>query len=282
MDLRSTILKKLKSECSVDEYQWITEKLDEEPRKKRLGFVMAHRFVSDERIRSGEIGIINSHHTIDLSLWSRDQLCRALLLLSLDNGDRDDFHEEIETLFQTADNRESEALYSSIPFFNYPESWKDRASEAIRSNVGLIFDAMAFNNPYPSMYLDETAWNQMVLKTIFSNKSIWRITGLEERRNKNLAQAISDFAHERWAAKRTLPPEVWFLTAPFPGKEFWQDTVHLLSSDRSDNQEAGYLLWKEQASDAPTDISKIYHDLFNKLDRKNIKWANLALSDVSD
>ncbi len=282
MKLKSIITKKLESECSVAEYQWITEKLNQESRTKQLGFVMAHRFISSELITSGKIEIENSPHSIDLTLWTRDQLCRALLLLSLDNGDRDDFHEVVETLFKTADNRESQALYSSISLFNYPESWKDRASEAIRSNVGLIFDAMAFNNPYPSMYLDETAWNQLVLKTIFSNKSIGRITGLEERRNKNLAKAISDFAHERWAADRTLPPEVWLLTAPYPGKEFWQDTMHLLSSDRPVNQEAGYLLWKEQASEAPEHISKTYHDLFNKLDKKNTNWENLALSVVSN
>jgi len=281
MNLKSIITKKLESECSVAEFQWITEKINQESRAKQLGFVMAHRFISSDPITSGELRIENSPYTIDLKLWSRDQLCRALLLLSMDTGNMDDFHEVVEDLFKTADNRESQALYSSIPLFDYPESWKDRATEAIRSNVGLIFDAMAFNNPYPAMYFDEIYWNQLVLKTIFSNKSIWRITGLEERRNKNLAKAISDFAHERWAADRTLPAEVWFLTAPYPGKVFWNDTVRLLSSDSTPNQEAGYLLWKENETEAPEHVSSEYQDLFDKLDQNNIKWENLGLPVIS-
>lgn len=281
MHTQGVLLELLKSECTASEFQWVQEKLATGARGKKLGFVMAHRFISNEMMSAQTFEIKNSPYSIDLSLWTLDRLARVILLLSLDTGDKVEFAETIETLFKTADNRESEALYGSIPLLNYPDEWKSRATEAIRSNVGLIFDAMAFNNPYPAQYFEENAWNQLVLKTIFNHKSIWRITGLENRRNQELATAISDFAHERWAAYRTLPPEVWYLTEPFPGERYWNDVELLLASDRPVNHRVGYLLWKPYTSLAPAPINKKHEDIFSKLSKEKFDWKNIHPSVVS-
>lgn len=272
------IRKVLHSECNESEYQWIIEKSKQDSRAIRLGFVMAHRHVSSDLISSGELSVDDSPYKIDLTQWTKDQLCRMFLLLVLDQGNVEEFEHEIETLFKTADNRESQALYASIPLFSQPEIWIHRATEAIRSNVGLIFDAMAFNNPYPAMYFDNTAWNQLVLKAIFSDKSIWKITGLTDRRNEKLALTLSDFAHERWAAGRTLPADVWNLVAPYPGERYWQDVAVLLSSDSPDNRKAGYLLWKEQRKVAPEQVKKAHHDVFQKINQENVEWSDLKIN----
>src|SRR5690625_7070919 len=151
-------------------------------------------------------------------------------MLSIDESDQKQFHNTVETLFQTAENREAAAIYKTIPLFNHPEKWRYRATEAIRTNIGTIFDAMAFHNPFPAMHFDDIAWDQLVLKTIVGDKSIWNITGRKEHRNKELARALSDFAHERWSAHRTLPADVWYLVEPFPGEQMWKDTSDLLAS----------------------------------------------------
>lgn len=265
----------LNAECTETEYQWIIDKAKKDSKSIRLGFVMTHRFVSGERISSGRLSVDDSPYSIDLTQWTKDQLCRTYLLLALHQGNDEDFHQQIETLFKTADNRESQALYASIPLFPQPDIWKQRATEAIRSNVGLIFDAMAFNNPYPAMYFDDIAWNQVVLKAIFSDKSIWRIVGIPDRRNEKLALTLSDFAHERWAAGRTLPADVWNLVAPYPGERYWEDVQILLSSESLENKKAGYLLWKEHRKVGPDHIKKTHHDDFQKLNHENVEWSDL-------
>ncbi|HLU94809.1 MAG TPA: EboA domain-containing protein [Membranihabitans sp.] len=281
MKLQEELLSRLERECTKEEFQWLGKILSQGQRERKLGFVMSHRHISHKPTKAGTIQPDNVDYPIDLNQWTRDQLARTVILLSLDNGNQTEFQETIELLFDTADNREAQAIYASIPFFNYAYSWKHRATEAIRSNVGLIFEAMAFNNSYPAMYFDDAAWNQLVLKTIFNNKSIWNILGLEQRRNQGLADTISDFAHERWAADRTLPSEVWFLVAPFPGEHFWQDTYHLLTSGVEANKEAGYLLWQTNASRTPENFTEAFRDLFESFSKKDLSWKSLTQNSSS-
>lgn len=272
----------LESECTAKEYQWLMDRSAQKSKAIRLGFVMAHRQISNDQVSEGSLTIDDSAYTINLTRWSKDQLCRAFLLLALDTGNIEDFQRDIETIFKTADNRESQAIYASFSLFKSSEIWKQRATEAIRSNVGLIFDAMAFNNPYPAMHFNDTAWNQVVLKAIFSDKSIWGITGLADRRNERLALTLSDFAHERWAAGRTLPADVWFLVMPYPGERYWEDVDVLLSSDVPDNQEAGYLLWNEHRTSAPEHITDSHHEALQKMDQENIDWSGLKTTSKSN
>lgn len=281
MHHQELLLGRFKQECTDKELNWFNEMVSQGIREKKMGFVMTHRFVAQVPMESVMIRPHDLPYEVDLGKWTRDQLARTLILLSLDGGKQDEFQRVIEELFQTADNREAQAIYAGIPFFNYASTWIYRATEAIRSNVGLIFDAMAFNNPFPAIYFEDAAWNQLVLKTIFNDKSIWNIVGLKERRNQALAATISDFAHERWAAGRTLPPEVWYLTAPFPGDRFWQDVYRLLSSESQGNRQAGYLLWKAQSNEAPENFTETFKALFDDFSGQKIEWHTVDLSETS-
>jgi hypothetical protein len=48
----------------------------------------------------------------------------------------------------------------------------------------------------------------MVLKAFFTDKDVTQITGLNERKNARLAQTLADYAAERRAAGRSLPPHI--------------------------------------------------------------------------
>ena len=170
--------------------------------------------------------------------WPLDKLARAFIILHFDAINEKNYVKGLRSLFETAEMNELATLNSFIPLLSYPCHWLGSATEALRSNMGPVFDAIAFNNPYPSNYFDEPAWNQLILKTIFCGKSIQNIYGLKERSNKKLAYLISDFAHERWAAGRTISPEVWGMVAPFIDNFLINDIERLFQSENKQDQYA--------------------------------------------
>ena len=147
--------------------------------------------------------------------WTVDQVGRSVLILSFPQEDEDKYVAILDKIFAAADVGEAIALYQSLPLLPYPEKFKLRAAEGIRSNMTSVFNAVALNNPYPAEYLDDLAWNQMILKALFIGSPLHPIYGLERRNNPQLSQMLIDYARERLAAKRTVNPELWQLVAPF-------------------------------------------------------------------
>lgn len=207
------------------EKAWLEQKLDAPTPATLAAFVAAPRFVS-RRPMPGQPD------------WTMDRLARVLLLTSLPYADETAYIKAIGTLFDTAEMQELAALYAALPYLAFPEKWLFRATEAVRSNMGPVFDAIAFGNTYPAQHFTEAAWNQLVLKCIFNDKPITRITGLLDRANQTLANDVSDFAHERWAAGRTVPAEVWQLIPRFMNETLLNDVNRLANSPDERDREA--------------------------------------------
>ena len=143
--------------------------------------------------------------------WTSEGVARTLLLLALPHNSATEYLKVLEQLFTTADMGELVCLYQGLPLLPYPEQYRFRATEGVRSNMIPVFNAIALYNPYPQDYFDELAWNQMVLKALFVGSSLRHIQGLELRANPTLAQMLTDYANERLAANRTVSPELWQL-----------------------------------------------------------------------
>jgi hypothetical protein len=144
-----------------------------------------------------------------------------------------------------AEMNEQVALYSALPVLAYPEQWQRRCAEGIRSNIGMVLEAIMCNNPYPSETLEQAPWNQMVLKAFFTEKPIHQIIGLDERANKELAHILSNYAHERWAAHRSVPPMLWRCVAGFVDEEIFPDIERLASSQNEWEQKAALLVCRQ-------------------------------------
>ena len=104
--------------------------------------------------------------------------------------------------------QESVALYQTLPLFSPRELLKARAAEGIRSNMTAVFEAVALRNPYPAVYLEEGAWNQLVLKAFFVGSDVRQIVGLDQRANATLRRMLVDYANERRAAGRSVDPQL--------------------------------------------------------------------------
>ncbi len=163
--------------------------------------------------------------------WSADQAARCLLLLARDRADADSEVAMIEKLFSTADARELVALYQALPLLAYQDRYRARAAEGLRSNMVNVFHAIALNNPYPFEQFDELTWNRGVLKVAFIGSPMRDIIGLEHRANPALARMLRDLVHERRAAGRRFPAEIWQLIAPYADAAMIDDMRRALDDD---------------------------------------------------
>lgn len=181
--------------------------------------------------------------------WSADQAGRTLIVLSLPHEDREEYLHVLDRVFTHADVGESVALYQALPLLPYPEAHRDRAAEGVRSNMTSVLEAVAHRNPYPAEHFDEGAWNQMVLKLIFEGSPLYPIHRLDERANSTLARMLVDYAHERWAADRSVPPELWRLVGPFAQDDALDDLERVLRNGTDAEREAGALALSESPAD---------------------------------
>jgi hypothetical protein len=86
--------------------------------------------------------------------------------------------------------------------------------DALRSNDTRLIEAAL--GPYGVAHLDAAAWRQAVLKCVFTGVPLSAVHGLAERADGELARMLVDFARERVAAGRTVPPDVWLVLDHYP------------------------------------------------------------------
>jgi len=165
----------------------------------------------------------NNAEGFSLNGYTIDRLVRVWILLKWPSENKDAYLKTISQLFKAAEMNELVALYSALPLLQYPEDWVKQCAEGVRSNIGTVLEALICNNPYPSKYLEEAAWNQLVMKAFFTDKPVNQIIGLDERANKALAYTLSDYAHERWAAGRSVDPQLWRLVGKFIDERTFPD-----------------------------------------------------------
>lgn len=207
--------------------------------------------------------------------WSLDRLARVWLLMQVDASNKDVYFSQIEALFLTAAVNEQVALYSALPALHYPEMWHHRCTEGIRSNVGTALEAIMCNNVYPSQYLTQAEWNQLVLKAFFTDKPVHQIIGLDSRANKELAYILSDYAHERWAAGRKVHPQLWRCVAPFVDETLFKDIVRLSQSKNETDLEAAALVCRHSHYTPCKELLQ-QKELQSLAANQNLTWQSLA------
>ena len=140
-------------------------------------------------------------------LWAADDAARVLILMATHRDDPA-FAERVDRLCTTAEITEHIAYLKGFAIFPAAPLLLGRAREGVRSSIAPVFAAIACHNPYPFRHFDEAAWNQMVVKCVFTGTPIESIVGLHERRNPEVVQMLRDLVSERRAAGRPLPEAV--------------------------------------------------------------------------
>lgn len=273
-NIKSTLKNILQANISPEAFTWI-----EEDRPLNSVFMLLPRKtgktplnVTPEQSKAISSAILGFY----IDSWTVDHLGRAYLLMNLDSTNQGEYFHKIESLFRAAEMGEQVALYSSLPLLAHPELWVKRCSEGIRSNIGIVLEAIMYNNPYPSQNLDQAAWNQLVLKAFFTDKDINKIVGIDARANKDLAYIISDYAHERWAAGRELNPNMWRLVGPFIDDKLFADIKRLFDDGKLIDRRAGALaITASNYAPAKALLNK-YPELEKAIANSELSWDNIA------
>jgi hypothetical protein len=150
----------------------------------------------------------------DPHAWTVADAARTLLLVSIGAA----VDAEIEPLYRHGDGEERRGVLRALPFLPV-----DRAigvalvEDALRTNdVRLIAAACG---PYASAELDDDAIAQATLKCVFVGVPLGGFVGLEDRLTPEIAAMLARFAHERVAAGRDVPDDIWTVVNNFPATE---------------------------------------------------------------
>jgi hypothetical protein len=143
-----------------------------------------------------------------------DDAARVLLLVALGDGAED----EIDALYRHGDPAERRGVLRALPYISVaPEHGMRIVGDAMRTNdVNLIAAAMG---PFASEHMSDDEFAQGVLKCVFVGVSLEGVSGALERDTPELAAMLARYVHERVAAGRTVPPDVWPLIDRFPPQE---------------------------------------------------------------
>lgn len=209
----------------------------------------------------------------DPSAWTIDQAARVRLLLAA-AGDGDTFVRRLDQLCATADVDELVAFHLGLPVYPHAPRHRQRAAEGLRSNMKVVFEAVAHRNPYPAEQLAEDAWNQMVLKTLFVGSTLDPIVGLDQRANATLARMLSDYAHERWAAGRSISPELWRCVGPFASGQLLADLERVLETGSPAERAAAVLALRSAEAPQARGLLERHAALRDAVAARGIGWQS--------
>jgi hypothetical protein len=135
----------------------------------------------------------------DVHAWTIDDAARTVLLQALEDPGA-----EIRELYRYGDAAERRGVLRALEHLDTDAL--DLVEDAIRTNdTRLIAAALG---PYATAHLSDAAYDQAVLKCVFVGVPITPLHGLQ-RVTPDGARMLAAFVHERVAAGRDVPAEVW-------------------------------------------------------------------------
>ena len=218
----------------------------------------------------------NARNGWDPSPWSIDCAARVLVLCKLAEKDESAFAETLVDLCRNADLAESLALYNGVCLYPLSDSLDKQIGEGLRTNMRAVFESIAHNSPYPAEKFDQNRWNHMVLKALFIDSTLYPIQGLDARANPELASILCDYAHERWAAGRTVTPELWRCVGSFANDAMLEDLRRAAHSDNQTERVAALLALNASGTPDAKAILNEFPSETADIDSGKLSWDWIA------
>ena len=218
----------LEERVTPEALSWLREAVAEveaDPAAVRSRFPMAGRKV-------GRAPLDPDVDPDDVHATTIDDAARTLLLVAL--GDA--VQAELADLYRFGDAAERRGLLRALPYLPVGDGAMEIVDDAIRTNdTRLVAAALG---PYATEHLDDAAYDQAVLKCVFIGVPIAPLDGLPERATPETARMLAAFVHERVAAGRDIPAEVWDVIDRHPPAEELAAIEAERSSEFADRRDA--------------------------------------------
>ena len=185
------------------------------------------------------------------------------------------FPERLKGLAASADLGELVAIYKGLPLYPDPDTLVPVATEGLRTAMRTVFEAVAHQNPFPAENFPQSAWNHMVLKTLFIDSVLHPIIGLDDRWNDELAAILVNYAHERWAAHRPVTPELWRGVGPFADAAAIADLARVLVEGDPLEQKAAALALTASRDPTAAEVLDRRRDLVDAVAAGEITWNDV-------
>jgi hypothetical protein len=142
--------------------------------------------------------------------WTLEDLVRATILLGAARvvDDAPTWVATASACYENGDAREQQSWLRAISLLPLAERFAAYGVDACRSHIQPTFEAIACDNPFPSVHFPDLNFNQLVLKALFIGVPLARVVGLRRRLNPDLSRMARDYASERRAAGRTVPADL--------------------------------------------------------------------------
>jgi hypothetical protein len=257
---------------------WLDQRLESIHSEKSSRALYLTYSLLASKVPSGATTISSQDEVTDylrLHSATKIQIARIYLLARVLENDREFFSPKVAKLIEVADTSELVTFLRFLPLLPNSEDFKNSAVEALRTNIAVVFDAIALNNPYPALYFNDQQWNQMYLKAAFMQRDLSKINDIDTRANEDLSRIISDYAHERWAASRPVDPLFWRPVSPFLEGQILGDMERLIQSDDTRENMAGALCCYHSDKQSAMDLLKKYPKLLEGLQNNTISWNTI-------
>jgi hypothetical protein len=98
-----------------------------------------------------------------------------------------------------------------LPLLPDPARFLETAVQACRTNARDVFEAIVCENPFLVEHFPPLNFNQAIMKAIFMDVPISRVSELTRRITPELSRMANGYASERRAAGRPVPNDAQFL-----------------------------------------------------------------------
>jgi hypothetical protein len=196
-----------------------------DPAVLRAKFPMVGRKVGREPLEPGA-------DPADVHAWTIDDAARTLLLVAAGEG----AEAELAELYRYGDAAERRGILRALPYLDIGDRGLYLVDDAIRTNdTRLIAAALG---PYATEHLSDAQYDQAVLKCVFVGVPVTPLDGIPSRVTPDGARMLGAFVHERVAAGRDVPAEVWTVIDRYPPAEEIAAIEHERESEFEDRRAA--------------------------------------------
>lgn len=261
------------------EFQWLSNSIDDivsskNSRQLYIAYSLCANKIRNKDLTYAEALNSDIREYLEIQGAKTIEIGRLWLLISVLRRESD-LEVYVKKIIEVADNEELETFLKYLAFLPNPRNFQFAGVEALRTNISTVFEAISSYNPYPALYFSEQQWNQMYLKAAFMQLDLSKIVGIDDRANQSLARIISDYAHERWAASRSIDPYFWRPVSNFLEGELIEDIKRLLQSKDEKERLAATLVCQNSNLEVGKQLLEAYTESNIHIGNTLVSWNTL-------